>query len=131
VLGVGDGGAHVSVICDASTPTYMLSHWVRDRSRGPKLPIETVIHKMTKSNADLYGLDDRGVLAPGMRADLNVIDLDRITLRAPHFVHDLPSGAPRLVQEASGYTATVVAGTVTRSQDADTGARPGGLVRSR
>jgi N-acyl-D-amino-acid deacylase len=131
VLGVGDGGAHVSVICDASTPTYMLSHWVRDRSRGPKLPIETVIHKMTKSNADLYGLDDRGVLAPGMRADLNVVDLDRITLRAPHFVHDLPSEAPRLVQEAQGYTATVVAGTVTRSQDADTGARPGGLVRSR
>jgi N-acyl-D-aspartate/D-glutamate deacylase len=131
VLGIGDGGAHVSVICDASTPTFMLSHWVRDRSRGATLPIETVIHKMTANNAALYGLADRGTIAPGMRADLNVIDMARITLRAPEFRHDLPSGAPRLVQEASGYTATVVAGTVTRAHDADTGARPGALVRSR
>jgi N-acyl-D-amino-acid deacylase len=130
VLGVGDGGAHVKVICDASTPTYMLTHWVRDRSRGPKLPIETVVQKMTKNNADLYGLSDRGVLAPGLRADLNVIDLDNLTLRAPEFRNDLPGGASRLVQEASGYTATIVAGTVTRSNDTDTGARPGGLVRS-
>ncbi len=130
VLGVGDGGAHVKVICDASTPTYMLTHWVRDRSRGPKLPIETVVQKMTKNNADLYGLSDRGVVAPGLRADLNVIDLDHLTLRAPEFRHDLPGGAARLVQEASGYTATIVAGTVTRSNDTDTGARPGGLVRS-
>ena len=130
VLGVGDGGAHVSMICDASTPTYMLTHWARDRSRGPKLPIETVVHKLTKNNADLYGLTDRGVIAPGLRADLNVIDLDRLTLHAPEFRHDLPSGAPRLVQEAQGYVATVVAGTVTRRHDADTGARPGGLVRS-
>ena len=131
VLGIGDGGAHVSVICDASTPTFMLSHWVRDRSRGPKLPIETVIHKMTANNAELYGLADRGTIAPGMRADLNVIDMARIALRAPEFRHDLPSGAPRLVQEAVGYTATIVAGTVTRQNDADTGARPGALVRSR
>jgi N-acyl-D-amino-acid deacylase len=130
VLGIGDGGAHVSVICDASTPTWMLTHWVRDRSRGPKLPIETVIHKMTRNNAELYGLTDRGSIEPGLRADLNVIDLDRLTLRPPEFRHDLPSGAPRLVQEAAGYTATIVAGTVTRSDDTDTGARPGTLVRS-
>jgi N-acyl-D-aspartate/D-glutamate deacylase len=130
VLGIGDGGAHVSVICDASTPTWMLTHWVRDRSRGPRIPIEAVIHKMTRNNAELYGLHDRGALAPGLRADLNVIDLDRLTLHAPEFRHDLPSGAPRLVQEAAGYTATVVAGTVTRRNDTDTGARPGTLVRS-
>ena len=131
VVGVGDGGAHVSVICDASTPTWMLTHWVRDRSRGAKLPIETVVHKMTKNNAELYGMSDRGQLAPGLRADLNVIDLDRLAVLAPEFRHDLPSGAPRLVQESTGYAATVVAGTVTRRNDADTGARPGGLVRSR
>jgi N-acyl-D-amino-acid deacylase len=130
VLGIGDGGAHVSVICDASTPTWMLTHWVRDRSRGPKLPIGTVVRKMTKDNAELYGFDDRGVIAAGRRADLNVIDLDRLTLHAPEFRHDLPSGAPRLVQEAEGYVATIVAGTVTRRHDTDTGARPGGLVRS-
>jgi N-acyl-D-amino-acid deacylase len=130
VLGIGDGGAHVSVICDASTPTWMLTHWVRDRSRGAKLPIETVVHKMTKNNAELYGFDDRGAVVPGLRADLNVIDLDRLTLHAPEFRNDLPSGAKRLVQEAEGYVATLVAGTVTRRNDTDTGARPGGLVRS-
>ena len=130
VLGIGDGGAHVSVICDASTPTWMLTHWVRDRSRGDTLPIETVVHKMTSNNAELYGFDDRGVIAPGKRADLNVIDLDRLQLRPPEFRDDLPSGARRLVQEAEGYVATIVAGTVTRQNDTDTGARPGGLVRS-
>jgi N-acyl-D-amino-acid deacylase len=130
VLGIGDGGAHVSVICDASTPTWMLTHWVRDRSRGAKLPIETVVHKMTRNNAELYGFTDRGAVVPGLRADLNVIDLDRLTLHAPEFRNDLPSGAKRLVQEAEGYVATLVAGTVTRRNDTDTGARPGGLVRS-
>ena len=130
VLGIGDGGAHVRVICDASTPTSMLTHWVRDRSRGAKLPIATVVHKMTKNNADLYGFSDRGVVAAGMRADLNVIDMQRLTLRAPVFRSDLPGGANRLVQEAEGYVATLVAGTVTRRHDTDTGARPGGLLRS-
>jgi N-acyl-D-aspartate/D-glutamate deacylase len=130
VLGVGDGGAHVRVICDASTPTYMLSHWVRDRSRGATLPIETVVHKMTKNNADLYGFADRGVLAAGKRADINVIDMERLQLRAPEFTSDLPGGAARLVQAAVGYEATLVAGTVVRRNDADTGARPGRLVRS-
>ncbi len=130
VLGIGDGGAHVSVICDASTPTWMLTHWVRDRSRGSRIPIETVIHKMTRNNAELYGMTDRGALQPGLRADINVIDLDRLRLHAPEFRHDLPSGAPRLVQESSGYVATIVAGTTTRHNDTDTGARPGTLVRS-
>ncbi len=130
VLGIGDGGAHVSVICDASTPTTMLTMWTRDRTRGAKLPIETVVHKMTANNAELYGLSDRGTLTPGLRADVNVIDLDRLRLHAPEFRNDLPSGARRLVQEASGYTATIVAGTVTRRHDTDTGSRPGRLVRS-
>ena len=130
VLGVGDGGAHVTVICDASTPTWMLTHWTRDRSRGARLPIETVVHKMTKNNADLYGFGDRGVLAAGKRADVNVIDMARLTLHAPEFRADLPGGASRLVQQSSGYTATLVAGTVTRRSDIDTGARPGQLVRS-
>ena len=130
VLGVGDGGAHVTVICDASTPTWMLTHWTRDRSRGERLPIETVVHKMTKNNADLYGFGDRGVLAAGKRADINVIDMARLRLHAPEFRADLPGGASRLVQQSSGYTATVVAGTVTRRADLDTGARPGRLVRS-
>ena len=130
VLGVGDGGAHVTVICDASTPTWMLTHWTRDRSRGERLPLETVVHKMTKNNADLYGFGDRGVLAAGKRADINVIDMARLRLHAPEFRADLPGGASRLVQQSSGYTATVVAGTVTRRADLDTGARPGRLVRS-
>jgi len=130
VLGIGDGGAHVSVICDASTPTSMLTHWTRDRSRGPRIPLETVVQKMTANNAALYGFTDRGTIAPGMRADLNVIDMKRLRLHPPEFRHDLPSGAPRLVQEAEGYVATIVAGATTRRNDTDTGARPGTLVRS-
>ena len=129
VLGIGDGGAHVSVICDASTPTFMLTHWTRDRTRGPKLPIETVIRKMTANNAELYALDDRGALTPGRRADINVIDMERLRLHAPEYRDDLPSGASRLVQTAEGYVATIVNGVVTRRGDADTGARPGTLVR--
>jgi N-acyl-D-aspartate/D-glutamate deacylase len=130
VLGIGDGGAHVRAICDASNPTFMLTHWVRDRSRGPRIPLETVVHKMTANNADLYGLTDRGRLAPGQKADVNVIDLEHLSLHAPEFVHDLPGGAGRLVQGAGGYRATMVSGVVTRRDGVDTGARPGRLVRS-
>jgi N-acyl-D-amino-acid deacylase len=130
VLGIGDGGAHVRVICDASSPTYMLTHWVRDRSRGPRLPLELVVHKMTANNAELYGMRDRGVIAAGMRADLNVIDLDNLRLHPPEYARDLPGDAGRLVQRATGYRATIVAGEMTRAHDADTGARPGRLVRS-
>ena len=129
-LGIGDGGAHVRAICDASTPTFMLTHWVRDRWRGPRIPIETVIRKMTSDNAELYGMNDRGVLEEGRRADINVIDLDGLRLEPPEFVRDLPGGAGRLVQGARGYAATIVAGRTTRRHDADTGARPGRLVRS-
>jgi N-acyl-D-aspartate/D-glutamate deacylase len=128
-LGLGDGGAHVGAICDASIETTMLTHWVRDRTRGERLPIELVVRKMTSDTASLYGLGDRGVLAPGLRADVNVIDFDRLTLHRPEMVHDLPGGARRLVQTASGYDATIVAGTVVMRDGADTGARPGTLVR--
>ena len=130
VFGIGDGGAHVRVISDASSTTFMLTHWVRDRSRGPRLPLELAVHKMTANNAALYGIRDRGVIAAGMRADLNVIDLDHLALHPPEYVSDLPGGAGRLVQRATGYRATIVAGEVTRAHDADTGARPGRLVRS-
>jgi N-acyl-D-aspartate/D-glutamate deacylase len=130
VLGIGDGGAHVRAICDASNPTFMLTHWVRDRSRGPRLPLEMVIHKLTRNNADLYGLHDRGTVEVGKKADLNVIDLERLRLHSPEFVNDLPAGAGRLVQGADGYRATIVSGEVIRRDGRDTGARPGKLVRS-
>ncbi|MGH9025973.1 MAG: N-acyl-D-amino-acid deacylase family protein [Acidimicrobiia bacterium] len=128
-LGLGDGGAHVGAICDASIETYMLTHWVRDRSRGERLPVELVIRKMTHDTASLYALNDRGTLAPGQKADLNVIDLERLTLRRPEMRYDLPAGARRLVQEADGYDATIVSGEVVRRDGCDTGARPGALVR--
>jgi len=129
VLGLGDGGAHVGAICDASVETYMLTHWVRDRSRGERLPLELVVHKMTGATASLYGLGDRGVVAVGKKGDLNVIDLDRLTLRRPALAHDLPAGASRLLQAAEGYTATVVSGEVVMRDGVDTGARPGALLR--
>ena len=131
VVGLSDGGAHCGLICDASIPTTMISHWTRDRSRGEQLPLEWVVRKQTRDTAALFGLDDRGVVAPGKRADLNVIDHARIGLRTPRLVHDLPAGGRRLLQHADGYTATVVAGEQTRADGADTGARPGRLVRGR
>jgi N-acyl-D-aspartate/D-glutamate deacylase len=130
VLGIGDGGAHVRAICDASNPTFMLTHWVRDRTRGPRLALEMVIQKMTANNAQLYGLGDRGTVETGKKADLNVIDLERLRLHSPSFVNDLPGGAGRLVQGADGYRATIVSGEVIRRDGVDTGARPGRLVRS-
>jgi N-acyl-D-aspartate/D-glutamate deacylase len=131
VLGLGDGGAHCGMICDASLPTYTLTHWARDRTRGAKLPLEWLIRKQTKDTAELYGLTDRGTLEVGQRADLNVIDHERLTLHSPRLVHDLPAGGRRLIQEAEGYVATVVKGEVTRRNGVDTGARPGRLVRGR
>jgi N-acyl-D-aspartate/D-glutamate deacylase len=128
-LGLADGGAHVAIICDASIPTFMLTHWARDRRRGERLPLERVVQLQTHDTATLYGLDDRGVLAPGHRADVNVIDHAGLRLRLPEVVHDLPGGARRIVQRADGYVATFVAGEQVRSSDADTGARPGRLVR--
>jgi N-acyl-D-aspartate/D-glutamate deacylase len=128
-FGLGDGGAHCGAICDASMTTTLLSHWARDRTRGPRLPLEWVVKKMTQDTARLYGLHDRGVVAPGLKADLNVIDPERIQLALPELVHDLPAGAKRLVQRAHGYDATIVAGEVTWQQGEHTGALPGRLVR--
>jgi N-acyl-D-amino-acid deacylase len=129
VVGLGDGGAHVSFICDAGYPTFMLSHWVRDRTRGPRLALEHIVRKLTSEPARVYGLLDRGVLAPGLRADLNVLDPDRVRLTQPYIAHDLPTGAPRLLQRADGYRATVVAGVCTQRDGHDTAARPGRVVR--
>ena len=110
-------------------PTFMLTHWARDRDRGERLPLELVVQKQTRDTAALYGLGDRGVVAPGYRADLNVIDFDALSLALPELVHDLPGGARRLIQRADGYGATIVAGVVTMRDGEDTGARPGELVR--
>ena len=129
VVGLSDGGAHCGVICDASTPTYLLTHWVRDRRRGARLPIEQVVAHQTRATARLYGLDDRGVLAPGFLADANVIDLDRLAIAAPEMVYDLPAQGRRLVQRARGYDATVKRGAVTYEHGEATGALPGRLVR--
>ena len=127
--GLSDGGAHVGMICDGSFPTTLLTHWARDRSRGEKLPLELLIRKQCRDTAAWVGLKDRGVLAPGYRADLNVIDFDRLTLRTPYIVHDLPAGGRRLMQEADGYDATVVAGEVIQRAGESTRAKPGRLVR--
>ncbi len=128
-LGLGDGGAHVGAICDASIETYMLTHWVRDRWRGPRIPLEVVIRKMTMDTATLYGLGDRGTLEPGKKADVNVIDLDGLVLHRPEMVYDLPGGARRLLQSADGYAATIVSGETVMRDGRATGARPGRLVR--
>jgi N-acyl-D-amino-acid deacylase len=128
-LGLGDGGAHVGIICDASTPTYMLTHWARDRSRGPGLPIELVVQKQTRETARLYGMTDRGTLEPGMLADCNLVDFERLQLGDPWVSADLPAGGTRLLQGAEGYVATIKRGVITFEEGRDTGARPGHLVR--
>jgi N-acyl-D-aspartate/D-glutamate deacylase len=129
VQGLGDSGAHVSLVCDASMNTYMLTHWVRDRSRGRRLGLEHAVHRLTQDPARLYGLGDRGVLAPGMRADCNLIDLEGLHLVRPEQLHDLPGGAGRLVQRADGYVATFVRGEQTIDHGERTDERPGRLVR--
>ena len=128
-FGLGDGGAHVGILCDASFPTTILTHWGRDRTRGPKLPLEWLINRQTQANAELVGLLDRGVLAPGMKADINVIDFDGLKLRAPEIVYDLPAGGKRLIQKAEGYTATVISGTIAFKNGEPTGALVGKLLR--
>jgi N-acyl-D-aspartate/D-glutamate deacylase len=129
VLSLSDGGAHCGVICDASFPTYMLTHWVRDRERGPRLPLEKVVAMQTRDTAKLYGLEDRGVLAPGMKADVNVIDFDALTIHAPEMVFDLPANGRRMIQKAAGYRATIVSGVVTFENGEATGEMPGKLIR--
>ena len=129
LIGLADGGAHCGTICDASMPTFMLTHWTRDRSRGDLLPLEYVVKKQTHDTARLYGLTDRGTVEPGALADFNLIDYDALTLGAPYVTNDLPAGGRRLLQKASGYVATVKAGTVTFEHGEPTGALPGRLVR--
>jgi N-acyl-D-amino-acid deacylase len=131
VLGLSDGGAHCGLICDASMPTYQLTHWARDRTRGDRLPVEQLVRMQTGRTAELYGFTDRGTLEPGKRADLNVIDHEGLRLHAPEMVNDLPAAGRRLVQRVDGYVATLVAGTQTFSSGEPTGARPGRLVRGR
>jgi N-acyl-D-aspartate/D-glutamate deacylase len=129
VLGLGDGGAHCGLLCDASLPSYMLSHWTRDRSRGDRIGLEDAVAMQTRRTAALYGFEDRGVVAPGFLADLNVVDLDALALAAPELVYDLPAGGRRIVQRASGYAVTVKRGVVVRADDEATGERPGVLLR--
>ena len=128
-VGLADGGAHCGVICDASMPTFMLTHWTRDRSRGELLPLELVVKKQTRDTARLYGLGDRGTLEVGMLGDVNVIDYEALALEPPQVVRDLPAGGSRLVQRPRGYVATVKSGVVTFDHGEDTGERPGELIR--
>ena len=130
VFGLSDGGAHCGSICDASMTTWALTHWTRDRTRGEQLPLELVVRKQTRDTAQLYGLTDRGTLEVGQKGDVNVIDYENLRLLPPELVTDLPGQSRRLLQKAVGYDYTVVSGEVTRENDADTGARPGRLVRS-
>jgi N-acyl-D-amino-acid deacylase len=129
VLGLGDGGAHCGLICDASIPTFMLTHWVRDRTRGPRVPIEFAVQRMTRDTARLFGMSDRGTIEVGMKADLNLIDLENLALELPEAVNDLPAGGKRLMQRAQGYVATFVSGEEIMRNGTPTGALPGKLVR--
>jgi N-acyl-D-aspartate/D-glutamate deacylase len=110
-------------------PTFMLSFWTRDRRRGERLPLEYVVRRQTKDTANYFGLFDRGVVAPGFRADLNIIDYDRLGFLNPKVVYDLPAGGRRLIQNARGYDLTMCAGVVTVEGDTLTGARPGKVIR--
>jgi N-acyl-D-aspartate/D-glutamate deacylase len=129
VMGLADGGAHVATICDASTPTTLLTHWARDRVRGEKLPLEFLVRKQSRDTAMAYGLSDRGLIAPGMKADVNVIDFERLGVTRPEIVYDLPAGGRRFLQRARGYRHTFVSGTETLRDDALTGELPGRLIR--
>jgi N-acyl-D-amino-acid deacylase len=129
VLGGGDGGAHVAVICDAGVPTFMLTHWTRDRKRGAKLPLELVVKKQSSDTAKTYGIRNRGEIRAGYHADINIIDYKNLGFSQPVLVHDLPTGAPRLMQKGVGYVATFVNGVAIQENGEDTGARSGGLMR--
>ena len=129
VPGLSDGGAHCGIICDASFPTYLLTHWTRDRKRGEKLTIPFVVAAQSRKTALSVGLTDRGLIAPGYKADVNVIDYDRLHLHPPKVHYDLPVGGRRLLQDVDGYEATIVSGVVTRRHGEATGRRPGKLIR--
>ncbi|MGX1168033.1 N-acyl-D-aspartate/D-glutamate deacylase [Bradyrhizobium sp. USDA 372] len=129
VPGLSDGGAHCGIICDASFPTYLLTHWTRDRTRGEKLSIPFVVAAQSRKTALSVGLTDRGLIAPGYKADVNVIDYDRLHLHPPKVHYDLPVCGRRLLQDVDGYEATIVSGVVTRRHGEATGRRPGKLIR--
>ena len=129
VFGLSDGGAHCGVLVDASVPTYMLSYFARDRERGPRMSLPLVVHKLTQDSASMYRLTDRGVIAPGYKADLNLIDFAELRLHAPEMAYDLPGGGKRLVQRSEGYLMTVCNGEVTYENGQATGAMPGRLLR--
>ena len=129
ILGLGDGGAHCGSICDGSFTTHMLTHWVRDRNRGEKLSLQWVIKAHCQDTAHAVGLYDRGVIAQGYKADINIIDMDKLKLHKPEVHFDLPSGGRRLMQYADGYVATIVSGEAIYRDGQATGARPGRLVR--
>ena len=129
VPGLGDAGAHCTLICDGSFPTFLLTHWARDRRRGEQIPLEQLVKGQTHDTAELVGLHDRGVLRPGMKADLNLIDFDALRIHAPEMLDDLPTDAKRLVQRTDGYRMTLVSGEVILENGEPTGALPGRLVR--
>ena len=129
VPGLSDGGAHYGYICDASFPTYLLTHWARDRSRGERIPLELLVKWQTQDTAATVGLNDRGILRPGFKADINIIDFEGLKLHAPTIVYDLPAGGRRLGQVAKGFRATIVSGVVTYQDGAATGKLPGKLIR--
>ena len=131
MLSLGDGGAHVGYITDAGLPTFMLTHWTRDRSRGPTLPLEDIVRRQTSHTASVYGMTDRGLLRAGLKADINIIDYPGLSCDAPYMAYDLPTGGKRLLQRARGYVATLVAGQAIYEQGQPTGALPGALVRGR
>jgi len=129
VPGLGDGGAHVATISDASFPTTLLTHWGRDRTRGEQFDLAWIVARQCRGTAEAVGLLDRGIVAPGYKADVNVIDFDNLRLFRPEAINDLPAGGKRLVQRAEGYRYTIKSGQVTFEDGQHTGALPGGLVR--
>ncbi|MFT5692682.1 MAG: N-acyl-D-amino-acid deacylase [Oceanicoccus sp.] len=129
IYGLADGGAHCGVVSDASIPTFLLTHWARDRSRGDRIPIEELVHNQCCKTAQCYGLEDRGVIAVGMKADINVIDFQNLHIHAPKMVYDLPAQGKRFVQEITGYHTTICSGQVIYRQGKPTGNLPGKLIR--
>jgi len=130
LIGLGDGGAHVGVMCDATDMAHTISYWTRDRIRGPKHRLEDVVRRLTSANADAIGLTDRGRIKTGLRADINVIDYESLTLHSPKIHYDLPAGGKRLLQQTTGIDATLVAGQAVWREGEATGALPGRLLRS-
>jgi N-acyl-D-aspartate/D-glutamate deacylase len=130
LIGLGDGGAHVGIMCDATDMAHTLTYWTRDRTRGPKHSIESMVRRLTSANAEAIGLRDRGRIAPGMRADINIVNYDALQLQLPEIHYDLPAGGKRLLQRTTGFDATIVAGVPVWRHGEATGAFPGRLLRS-